>query len=145
MLQGGFYFTGDSVIIDEGKEMPSHIKADTIKKNLEEWNTIPDIELYKDLYELYQRLFLLTFNHKLKNVSYYIDIERDEGRKITIMYAEINNTAHLELKQRYNLHKKLIERVENKDSTLIFADTNTTYYDFDEEIKKEENQLSLFC
>ena len=116
----------------------SNKRNDKFKQFLKEWNTIADIELYKDLYKICCQLFNETFDKKLACLNYYIDHERDNenGEEFTVMYAEIKDTWQLEMKERYNLHKKLLKRVMSNDTTLIYCNSETQ--------KEEEGQLSLF-
>ena len=94
-------------------------KPDKIWQNIKEWNTIEGIELYKPLYDLCSQLFLLTCNNKLECLNYYIDEEIDESKSYTVMLAEIDNTWHLPLKERYEQHLKLLDRIMNNDTTLV--------------------------
>ena len=96
------------------QKQPTYSQTEKIWENIKEWNTIEDIELYKPLYKLYSQLFMLTLNHKLACLNYYI--EDDE------MFAEIENTWDLSLKERYNLHQQLINRIKNNDPTLEYAE-----------------------
>ena len=119
--------------------MPSYRKTDKIKDFIKEWNTIENIELYEPLYKLCSQLFLITQDKKLENVSYFIDHERDseKGEEYTVMYAEINDTWHLPLQERYNKHKDLLKRVMSNDTTLSYCS--------DSIIQSDEGQLSLFA
>lgn len=98
----------------------SYAKPDKIWQNIREWNTIEGIELYKPLYDLCSQLFMLTYSNKLACLNYYIDIEVDESKTYTVMYAEIPDIWHLSLKERYNQHKQLLQRVLNNDPTLEY-------------------------
>ena len=120
--------------------IPSYIKADKIREFWDEWNTIEDIELYLPLYNIYSQLFYATQSRKLECLNYYIDIEKDveNGEEKEIMYAEIKNTWQLSLKERYNKHQELLERVISNDTTLSYCDTNIIV----DEVTK--GQLSLF-
>ena len=111
---------------------------DKIKQFLKEWNTIEDVELYKDLYKLCTQLFFATQNNKLECLNYYIDHERDsvKGEEYTVMYAEIKNTWNLSMKDRYNKHLDLLERVLSNDTTLIYCENSS--------IQADDGQLSLF-
>lgn len=109
---------------------------DKTKKYLKEWNTIEGVELYKDLYNLCSQLFTETFSHKLACLNYYIDNERD-SEEYSVMYAEIKDTWQLEMKDRYNKHKELLERVMSNDTTLIYSENSETQ-------TENEGQLSLF-
>ena len=93
--------------------------------------------LYKDLYNVCSQLFNETFNRKLACLNYYIDNEKD-SQEYTVMYAEIKDTWQLEMKERYNLHKKLLKRVMSNDTTLIYSENSKTQ-------TEKEGQLSLFA
>ena len=100
----------------------NHSQTDKIWENIKEWNTIEGIELYEPLYNLYSQLFMLTFNNKLKCLNYYIEEDNIKGKIITLMYAEIKETWNLSLKERYQLHQDLIDRIKNNDTTLEYED-----------------------
>ena len=100
----------------------NHSQTDKIWENIKEWNTIEGIELYEPLYNLYSQLFMLTFNNKLKCLNYYIEEDNIKGKIITLMYAEIKETWNLSLKERYQLHQDLIDRIKNNDTTLVYED-----------------------
>ena len=95
--------------------------ADKTWQQIKEWNTIEGIELIQPLNELYSQLFILTFNNKLECLNYYVDEEKDESNSYTVMYAEIKDTHHLPLQERYNRHKELLERIINHDNTLVYC------------------------
>ena len=114
---------------------PPRSLEDKIKADLKEWNTIEGVELYKNLYNVCFQLFNETFSHKLACLNYYIDNEND-SQEYTVMYAEIKDTWQLEMKERYNKHKELLERVMSNDTTLIYCNSETQ--------TEEEGQLSLF-
>lgn len=118
---------------------PTYRKQDKIQKLLDEWNTIEGVELYEELYNLCSQLFLATQDKKLQGVNYYIDHERDSenGVEYTVMYAEIEDTWELPLKERYQKHVDLLQRVMSGDTTLIYCNNNTIQAD-------ESGQLSLF-
>ena len=117
---------------------PSFFKEDKIYQNIKEWNTIPHIYRLKNLFNLYNRLFLLTYNNKLECLNYYIDNEKDSetGKEYTIMYAEIKDTWNLPIKERFKQHAELLKRVMAKDITLVYSDSETQI--------EPEGQLSLF-
>lgn len=129
-------------------EIPSYNKAEKIKKFLDEWNTIEDIELYKPLYDLCSQLFYETINSKLSCLNYYSDIEQDGKKIYNVNYAEIKNTHELPLKKRFELHKNLLERVISNDITLDYYQNNcelSIQIDNDSEDDEEINQqLSIF-
>lgn len=102
---------------------PSFRKSDKIKEILREWNTIADVELYHDLYDLCSQLFLATQQKKLDCLNYYIDYESDSenGKIYTLMYCEIPNTWFLPLRTRYNLHKELLQKIFNNDNSLKYS------------------------
>lgn len=117
---------------------PTFKMRDKIQKTLDEWNTIEGVELYEDLYNLCSQLFLETQDKKLACLNYYIDHERDTetGVEHTVMYAEIKDTWELPLKERYQKHLDLLERVMSNDTTLIYCSNI--------EVQVDEGQLSLF-
>lgn len=122
---------------------PSFRKEDKIKKLLEEWNTIEDIELYENLYILCSQLFYATQDKKLACLNYYIDHERDSetGEEYTVQYAEIQDTWLLPMKERYNQHRELLKRVMSNDTTLIYCDS---VINKDAQDDEKLGQLSLF-
>ena len=116
------------------KKQPTRSQTDKIWENIKQWNTIEGIELYEPLYNLYSQLFILTINHKLACLNYYTEDEIDDkGHIVTLMYAEIDDTWYLPMKERYRLHQELIEQIKNNDSTL----------EYDEKVIDSEN-LTLF-
>lgn len=117
--------------------IPSYSKIDKIKEVLAEWNTIEDVELYKDLYEICSQLYLATYFKKLECLNYYTDIEYDNGQEITVYTAEIKDTWELPLKKRYKLHKDLLQRVMSNDITLVYSNNPKTQ-------TEEDGQLTLF-
>lgn len=127
-------------------EIPSYNKAEKIKKFLEEWNTIEDIELYKPLYDLCSQLFYETINNKLSCLNYYSDVEKDGKKTYNVNYAEIKDSYELPLKKRFELHKNLLERVISNDITLDYCDYNLPIQiDNNSEDDEEINQqLSIF-
>lgn len=128
----------------KNKQSPSFKMEDKIKQTLKEWNTIKDVELYEDLYKICSQLFSATQHKKLECLNYYIDHEKDseKGEEYTVMYAEIKNTYNLPMKERYQKHKQLLQRVMSNDTTLIYCE-NSISNPFNED---DENigQLSLF-
>lgn len=118
---------------------PNFRKEDKIKQHLKEWNTIENIELYEDLYNICSQLFNATVHHKLACLNYYVDHERDKekGKEYTVMYAEIKDSWQFEMKERYDAHKELLERVMSNDITLVYAEICETQ-------TEGEGQLSLF-
>lgn len=114
-------------------------KEDKIKQFIKEWNTIKDIELYKPLYDICQKLYVETQNNKLECLNYYIDYEKDikKNEEYTILYAEIKNTWNLPLKKRYDMHIDLLNKVLSKDKTLIYNNKSI-------QVNIEEGQTSLF-
>lgn len=123
---------------------PSFKKEDKIKEFIKEWNTIEDIELYKDLYKLCSQLFLATQNRKLECLNYYIDYERDSetSEEEAVMYAEIKNTSNLPMKERYQKHLNLLKRVMSNDTTLIYCENSIS--NPDNEAEENYGQQSLF-
>lgn len=109
------------------------------KPIVDEMNTIDGIELYQPLYEIYSLLYYATENNTLECLNYYTDIERDTetGNEHTIFYAEIKNTWNLPMKERYNKHQDLLNRVMSNDITLIHSKQ-------EKKIDEELMQLTLF-
>lgn len=104
---------------------PTFYKQHKIQQNIDEMNTIEGIELYKPLYEVCRSLYMETLNKHLECLNYYKDIERDTetGEKITFRYAEIKDTWELPLKERYQKHLDLLEKVMSNDITLVYCDS----------------------
>jgi len=94
-------------------EVPSYKKNDSINKIIQTYNTIPHIYRLKSLCVIYNRLFLLTFEKKLLCLNYFIE---DDGE----MYAEIEGTQLLSIKERVIAHIQLLRRVQNNDPTLEY-------------------------
>jgi hypothetical protein len=106
---------------------------------VDEMNTIEGIELYKPLYEICSLLYYATQNHTLECLNYYTDTERDAdtGIEHVVFYAEIKDTWDLSMKERYNAHKKLLQRVMSNDTTLIYSNKTKN-------IDEEMLQIPLF-
>ena len=94
-------------------DVPSYIKTDKIKENLKEWNTIKHIYRYQTLYKICEKLFLLTYNNQLACLNYYIDEEKDGDKMFTVMYAEIEETLNLSIKERVLKHITLLRQIKN--------------------------------
>lgn len=94
--------------------IPSYYKQDKIKQEIKEWNTISHIYRYQTLYKIYNKLFMLTYNNKLKCLTYYI--EDDDN----FMYAVNEELTALPLKERIQGHIDILRRVYNHDITLEF-------------------------
>ena len=94
-------------------DVPSYIKTDKIKENLKEWNTIKHIYRYQTLYKICEKLFLLTYNNQLACLNYYIDEEKDGDKMFTVMYAEIEETLNLSIKERVLKHINLLRQIKN--------------------------------
>lgn len=109
------------------------------KPTIDEMNTIEGIELYEPLYELYSLLYFATENNTLECLNYYTDTERDTetGIEHSVFYAEIKDTWQLPMKERYNKHKELLQRVMSNDVTLIRCQK-------EKQIDEELLQLTLF-
>lgn len=86
---------------------------DKIKKNIEEWNTLKHVYRYKTLYKICSLLYLLTYNNQLACLNYYVDTETDFKKTYTVMYAEIELTASLPIKERVLKHIKLLRDIRN--------------------------------
>lgn len=95
------------------RDIPSYSKSDKIYENLKEWNTIKHIYRYQTLYKICEKLFWLTYNNQLACLEYYIDEERDEKNLYTVMYACIENTSSLSLKERIQRHIDLLRQIKN--------------------------------
>lgn len=137
------YLLSDYAILKKKKRKknpnnPSFRKSDKIKEILREWNTIKDVELYHDFYEVCSQLFLATQHQKLDCLNYYIDYESDSehGKIHTLMYCEIPNTWFLSLRTRYNLHYKLLQKILNDENSLKHSQKTIAYENF--------QQISLF-
>lgn len=94
--------------------IPTYFKQDKIKKDINEWNTIKHIYRYQTLYRIYNKLFMLTYNKKLKCLTYYI--ENDDN----FMYAVNEELTALSLKERVLGHIKLLRQVYSCDRTLEY-------------------------
>ena len=94
-------------------DVPSYIKTDKIKENLKEWNTIKHIYRYQTLYKICEILFLLTYNNQLACLNYYIDEEKVGDKMFTVMYAEIEETLNLSIKERVLKHINLLRQIKN--------------------------------
>ena len=119
-------------------KQPSYYKEDKINAHIREWNTIPHIYRIKSLLSLYNKLYLLTFDHKLECLNYYIDHERDSenGEEYIVMSAEIKDTWSLPIKERFIMHAQLLKRVLSNDKTLVYCDNVF--------VQADDGQLSLF-
>ena len=109
--------------------IPSYYKPDKIKQEINEWNTIKHIYRYQTLYKIYNKLFMLTYNNKLKCLTYYI--ENDDN----FMYAVDESLTALSLKERINGHISLLRRVYNNDDSL----------EYDNNKKTNTDTVNLFC
>ena len=107
----------------------SYLKSDKIKKNLKKWNTIKHIYRYQTYYKICEKLFLLTYNNQLACLDYYIEEESDEKRTYTVMYAEIENTADLDFKERLLKHIDLLRQIKKG-------------VDFEYDIKKIDSEVN---
>ena len=103
-------------------------KRDFIVANIKKWNTIKHIYRYQTLYKIYNKIFILTYSKPLENVNYSIEDEN-------CMIAEINNTCFLSLKERVELHIKLLRDIYS--GNVQYA--NNSY------IQNENAQLSIFA
>ena len=98
----------------------THFKNNKIKENIKKWNTIKHIYRYQTFYKICEYLFLLTYQHKLACLDYYIEEEIDNNKTYTIMYAYMESTANYPLKERILAHIDLIRRIKSKDTTLEY-------------------------
>lgn len=86
--------------------------------------------MYKQLYEIMQKLYDLTITSPLEELTYYN--EEENGAKIN--YAQINGTESFSIEKRLKYHKALLENIisgkQYKKAKLNFI--------------SENGQLSLF-
>lgn len=93
--------------------IPTYQKPDKIKQNIKKWNTIEHIYRYQTFYKICSALYLLTYNNQLSCLNYYIDIEKDGDKTFTVMYAEIEETSALSIKERIIKHIELLRDIKN--------------------------------
>ena len=110
-------------------------KENKINNTIKEWNTIKHIYRLKNLHSLYNKLYLLTFNHKLECLNYFVDIETDGVQSFTVMSAEIKDTWLLPIKERFEKHMLLLRQIEANDPSLVYCNSQTN---------TDEGQLTLF-
>lgn len=104
----------------------------------DEMNTIVGIELYQELYIVYNALFFATQEHKLSCLNYYIDDENEYA-------AEIKDTWELEIPERLQKHKDLLNRVYNNEIDINEYDSdNKINADFIDENGNSFETLTLF-
>ena len=95
-------------------EIPTYNKPEKIKEDLKEWNTIKHVYRYQTLYKICNKLFMQTYNNKLKCLTYYVeDIDN-------FMYAVDESLSALSLKERILKHIELLRKVYNHDSSLEY-------------------------
>ena len=94
-------------------QIPTYQKPDKIKQNIKKWNTIKHIYRYQTLYKICSALYLLTYNNQLRCLNYYIDTEKDGDKTFTVMYAEIEETSALSIKDRIIKHIELLRDIKN--------------------------------
>lgn len=92
---------------------PSYFKPNKIKENIKKWNTIKHVYRYQTLYKICEKLFLLTYNNQLECLNYYSETETDGNLTYTIVYAEIEETSALCLKERVLKHINLLRDLKN--------------------------------
>ena len=118
---------GQMVLFDTGlvKKVKKHNppKPEAIDKNIREWNTIPHVYRYQTLYKICEKIFNLTYEKRLIDLNYYIEIEKDCDKTYTLMYAEIKDTSSLSLKERVLKHIDLLRRIKSGDETLDYGDS----------------------
>ena len=107
-------------------------KSDKVKENIKKWNTIKHIYRYQTFYKICSSLYLLTYNNQLACLNYYVDVEKDYEKIYTVMYAEIENTSALSIKERILKHIDLLRKVKNgveleHDIKKIDSDCNTLF------------------
>lgn len=113
---------------------PNCSKPNKTQDDIKKWNTIKHVYRYQTLYKICEKLFLLTYNNQLSCLNYYSDTERDNDKNYTIMYAEIEETSALCLKERIKKHIELLRKVLSNDNTL------------EHDIKKIDSDcVTLFC
>lgn len=92
---------------------PNYFKPDKVKQNIKKWNTIKHIYRYQTLYKICSSLYLLTFSNQLACLNYYSDTEVDCDKVYTVMYAEIDNTSALSIKERLLAHINLLRDIKS--------------------------------
>lgn len=112
----------DTGLIKKAKKHNSS-KSETASKMLREWNTIPHVYRYQTLYKICEKIFNLTYDNRLINLNYYIEVEPDSDKTYTVMYAEIKDTSSLSLKERVLKHIDLLRRIKSGDETLEYGDS----------------------
>ena len=90
------------------------------------------IQQHRNLYEIYQSLFSLTFNSPLSCLNYY---EEDDG----LLLAEIKGTEFLSIEERLIKHKTLLEKVKT-GSNLEYSKEPVCLI-----VDEEKEQLNLFA
>ena len=105
---------------------PTKTKSDTIHKTIQKWNTVKHIYRYKTLYQIYNKIFVLTYDKPIKNVSYFIE---DDG----FMTAELKDTWNKPLKERLKLHIQLLRDIANNNveyekTTIINESNQETFF-----------------
>lgn len=95
------------------KTTPTYFKTNKIQKNIEKWNTIKHIYRYQTFYKICSSLYLLTYNNQLACLNYYSDTEIDGDKTFTVMYAEIEETSALSIKDRVLKHIQLLRDIKN--------------------------------
>ena len=109
MLEQFNLFGGSKII----KEKITTIKPDKIKNEIQKWNTIKHIYRYQTLYKICSALYLLTYENQLACLNYYSDTEIDENKTYIVMYAEIEQTSALSIKERVLKHIQLLRDIKN--------------------------------
>ena len=94
-------------------KIPAYLKINKVRKNIKEWNTIKHVYRYQTLYKICNILYLLTYNNQLSCLEYYNDVETENNKVYSVMYAEIEETSALSIKERVLKHIKLLRDIKN--------------------------------
>jgi hypothetical protein len=102
-------FGGSKII----KEKTTTNKSNKIKNDIKKWNTIKHIYRYQTFYKICSAIYLLTYENQLACLNYYSDTEIDNDKVYTVMYAEIEETSALSIKERVLKHIQLLRDIKN--------------------------------
>lgn len=112
---------------------PNYSKPNKIQDNIKKWNTIKHVYRYQTLYKICEKLFLLTYNNQLECLNYYSEKENDGNITYTLVYAEIEETSALSIKERVLKHIQLLRDIRNG-------------IELEHDIKKIDSDcVTLFC
>ena len=95
------------------KKALKYYKTNKVKENIKIWNTIKHVYRYQTLYKICNILYLLTYNNQLSCLEYYNDVETENNKVYSVMYAEIEETSALSIKERVLKHIKLLRDIKN--------------------------------